>query len=77
MTRNTIHARLAVLIVAAVAAASCSSSPAEHAASLTPPFLETPVAPRPASSAATVPKGKQVYDANCTQCHGVDGKGDG
>jgi len=78
MTRNTIHAGFAVLLVAAGGAlAGCSPKPADQAASLTPPFLDTPVSPRPASSAATVARGKQVYDANCTQCHGVDGKGDG
>ena len=55
----------------------CSSKPASDPASLTPPFLDTPVAPRPALTSATIAKGKQVYDANCIQCHGPEGKGDG
>jgi len=56
---------------------ACTSTPARDTASLTPPFLDTPVAPRPPAAEATVAKGKQVYDANCVQCHGPEGKGDG
>jgi len=69
--------RRLLLLIAALAAASCSSKPHEDSASLTPPFLETHVAPHPQSTAATLAKGKQLYDANCVQCHGVEGKGDG
>src|SRR5262245_3868332 len=68
----------AVLLLAVVAILSgCSTKPATETASLTPPFLDTPVAARPATSDATVAKGKQVYDANCVQCHGAEGRGDG
>ena len=67
---------LALLIGIAMLPA-CSSKPAADLASLAPPFLDTPVAPRPASGSATVAKGKQLYDANCIQCHGAEGKGDG
>lgn len=80
MTRHTIRRGLAILslLTAGVFLAGCSSSrPAADAASLTPPFLDTPVAPRPAMTSATVEKGKQLYDANCVQCHGPEGKGDG
>src|SRR5262245_20441879 len=67
----------AVLIVLTAGAlvAGCSSKPPNDTASLTPPFLETPIAPRP--TATTIAKGKQVYDANCVQCHGEQGRGDG
>jgi mono/diheme cytochrome c family protein len=57
--------------------AGCSSKPSQQAVSLTPPFLETPVAPRPTTTESTIAHGKQVYEANCIQCHGGDGKGDG
>ena len=66
-----------LILLTAALAAGCSSQPAQEAASLTPPFLETPVAPRPHTTAATIAKGKQLYDANCVQCHGATGQGDG
>src|SRR5215208_4393851 len=78
MTRNTIPVALGFLLAAtAVGFAGCSPKPATQTASLTPPFLDTPVAARPATATATIAKGKQLYDANCAQCHGVEGKGDG
>jgi mono/diheme cytochrome c family protein len=74
----TTNAAAVMFLSALVALApACSSKPAGGTASLTPPFLETPIAARPAASSATVAKGKQVYEANCVQCHGAEGKGDG
>jgi mono/diheme cytochrome c family protein len=67
--------RLVVLLAAV--AAGCSSSPVQDVTSLTPPFLDTPVAARPRTDAATVARGKLLYDANCVQCHGDTGQGDG
>jgi mono/diheme cytochrome c family protein len=79
MRRDTTTGRLGglLLMLAAVALPACSSTPAADTASLTPPFLDTPVAPHPAVTPATVQKGKQIYDANCVQCHGSAGRGDG
>ena len=69
--------RLTVLAAAAAILAACSSKPPAETASLTPPFLETPVASRPAPSAATIATGRKLYEANCVQCHGSTGQGDG
>src|SRR5262245_32460910 len=80
-TESTLEAlmRRTIWLVAAatVLLPACTSTPAHDTGSLTPPFLDTTVAPRPAAGAATLAKGKQVYDANCVQCHGPEGKGDG
>ncbi len=78
MTSRTVRYRIApaVLLLIGAVLPACSSKPAAPA-SLTPPFLETPIAPRPVTSAGTVAKGKEVYDANCVQCHGANGQGDG
>jgi mono/diheme cytochrome c family protein len=73
----TFKAATFCLLVAAGLAAGCTSKPATGTASLTPPFLDTPVAPRPAASQETVAHGKRLYDTNCAQCHGPAGKGDG
>jgi mono/diheme cytochrome c family protein len=77
MTRDTFHLGIGVLLIAAAMLPACSSKPASQTASLTPPFLDTPIAPRPTPSPATVATGKHLYDANCAQCHGAEGKGDG
>jgi mono/diheme cytochrome c family protein len=79
MTRRTSSYELAalVLLITGTLLPACSTKPAADTASLTPPFLDTPVATRPAATHATVAKGKQIYDANCVQCHGSSGKGDG
>lgn len=69
--------RVILLIAAATAIASCSSKPGHDAASLTPAFLDTPVAARPQTTAATIARGKEAYETNCIQCHGPEGKGDG
>src|SRR5262245_40735199 len=66
-----------LVLAAAALAAGCSPNTTGGGGSPTPAFLDTPVATRPASTAASVAKGRQLYDANCIQCHGARGKGDG
>src|SRR5580765_4458440 len=66
----------ALIAITALAGCTSTSKPNETSV-LAPPFLETRVAPRPASSADLAAKGKAVFDANCTQCHGTSGQGDG
>ena len=46
-------------------------------ASVTPSFLEFEVPKRPPASAQTIARGRAVYLANCVQCHGQNGAGDG
>jgi mono/diheme cytochrome c family protein len=78
MTRTILLAAFRVVLFAAAGAlAACSPKPPAGTASLTPSFLDTPIPARPAAAASTVAKGKQLYDTNCAQCHGADGKGDG
>ena len=76
-TRRTNATGLAALLLAGLAVHACSSKPPAATASLTPPFLDIPIAARPAATAATAARGKEVYDANCIQCHGTQGRGDG
>jgi mono/diheme cytochrome c family protein len=47
------------------------------AASLTPAFLDTAVAARPAASAALLDRGRALYAENCAHCHGEQGDGNG
>src|SRR5512144_1934556 len=68
----------ALALAAAIGSAGCARK-AEQAAftSMTPAFPEVPIAKRPAPSAATIERGRTVYRANCVQCHGENGAGDG
>jgi cbb3-type cytochrome c oxidase subunit III len=69
---------LATLLLIALVVTACSRDrQAEPAASLVPPFLDTPVASRPARTDATLATGKALYDKNCAHCHGEQGDGNG
>src|SRR5262249_52243332 len=63
-------------IAVAIGLSACSSTPAPGTNSLTPPFLDLPVPPRPAATTAAVDRRRQPSEANCVQCHGGRGKGD-
>ena len=68
----------AVALTGVLMAAGCARRAGTGAgASMTPSFLEVTIARRPAPSPATVERGKRVYRANCVQCHGENGAGDG
>ncbi|MGE5246634.1 MAG: c-type cytochrome [Betaproteobacteria bacterium] len=78
MTRDLLRTLVVpAVLLAAAAAAGCSTKPAEGAAALVPTFLDTPVAPRPPATAETVAAGRRLYEANCIQCHGPKGDGNG
>lgn len=71
-------AAAAVLAAAALAGGGCTSGKSGRAnAAPTPTFLEVPVAARPAATAETREAGRKAYEANCVQCHGPRGDGNG
>ncbi|MBY0493414.1 MAG: c-type cytochrome [Cyanobacteria bacterium] len=69
--------RLALLPLLLALTACGPGRTAAPASSVVPPFLETPVAAHPASSADTLALGKRIYDVNCAHCHGEAGDGNG
>lgn len=70
-------ALFAAAALAALTAGGCGKSQKVAAGSPTPPFLDVPVPQHPSSSAASVEHGRRLYEANCVQCHGSRGAGDG
>jgi mono/diheme cytochrome c family protein len=66
------------LVFAAAVTSGCGGGSREKvAASATPSFLEVKVPRRPPPSPQTVARGREIYLANCVQCHGPNGAGDG
>ena len=78
MSNGRIPAAVLALALALPLAQGCSQRAGEKApASVTPSFLELEVPKRPPPSAQTIARGRAVYLANCVQCHGQNGAGDG
>jgi mono/diheme cytochrome c family protein len=73
--RQTIAAAV-ILGASPLLFASCGPKPAA-ASARTPAFLETPVEKRSAAREGAASRGKTLYDANCAQCHGPNGDGNG
>lgn len=65
--RGRAHISAAAFVVAALAPAAAASQSAE--------LRLAPVEPTPV--AADLERGRRLYDAHCSQCHGAKGKGDG
>ena len=76
--RSGIGGGLRLSLVPAVAVTSgCGGGSHEKvAASATPSFLEVKVPRRPPPSPQTIARGREIYLANCVQCHGPEGAGD-
>lgn len=75
---NAIRTALAVASFGAVLALSaCGRRAAPTASSLAPPFLAIKIPPRPPTTPAFVEHGRKLYEANCVQCHGSSGQGNG
>lgn len=78
-TNRAVHGVVAAAALTAAAAGSgCTSGKTGSAnAAPTPTFLEVPIATRPAPTAETLEVGRKAYEANCVQCHGPKGDGNG
>jgi mono/diheme cytochrome c family protein len=68
---------MTLTVVAGIAVSSCGRDEAAAVAGTTPTFLDIAVPPHPAPTAATLARGKELYDANCAHCHGERGDGAG
>lgn len=53
------------------------SSPAAFVSALAPAIVVASVALNTPASAGDASRGKALYEVYCTQCHGLNGKGDG
>jgi mono/diheme cytochrome c family protein len=80
MTNRTFIGALAVSISAlslATFTTACQGPGNAAAAASVPGFLDVVVPPHPETSAATLARGKELYDVNCAHCHGEKGDGAG
>jgi mono/diheme cytochrome c family protein len=80
MTNRTFLGALLVgvpALVLMIALSGCRPQGATHSAGAAPGFLDIEVPPHPAPTAATLARGKDLYDVNCAHCHGDKGDGAG
>ena len=80
MTNRTFTGTLVVAasaLVLAFSTAACQREGAAATAASVPGFLDVELPPRPAATAATLARGKELYDVNCAHCHGEKGDGAG
>jgi mono/diheme cytochrome c family protein len=77
--RNFLAAALlgSSVLALALAAAGCQQRDTAPSAGATPAFLDINVPAHPAATAATLARGKELYDVNCAHCHGDKGDGAG
>jgi mono/diheme cytochrome c family protein len=64
-------------LAVAIFVSGCQRHEATGAAGTTASFLDVEVPPHPAPTAATLARGKELYDVNCAHCHGEKGDGAG
>jgi mono/diheme cytochrome c family protein len=55
----------------------CAKKKAAASSSATPSFLQIAAARHEPAGPQTIARGRTVYEANCVQCHGARGAGDG
>ena len=64
-------------LVLAISGTACQTPSREATAAAVPGFLDVELPPHPPASAATLTRGKELYDVNCAHCHGEKGDGAG
>jgi mono/diheme cytochrome c family protein len=80
MTNRTfIHVLVATasVLVLSIAGAACRQQNPMATAASVPGFLDVALPPHPPATAATLARGKELYDVNCAHCHGEKGDGAG
>ena len=63
--------------VIAIVGTACQTRDSAATAASVPGFLDVELPPHPPATAATLARGKELYDVNCAHCHGEKGDGAG